>query len=144
MGEARGCSFVHCFSSPFCAGRMCLDGGKRSNTRWGWIAVMQAWAESFYTSVAWRRCRKAYIAKAGGLCERCLAKGVYRAGVIVHHKVHLTPQNINDPSISCCFDNLELLCRDCHAEEHSRTEKRYMIDDAGRVIPHIPPMEVGI
>ena len=86
-------------------------------------------------SVAWRKCRKAYIAKAGGLCERCLAKGLYRAGVIVHHKVHLTPENISDPTISCAFENLELLCCDCHADEHNRLQKRYRIDEFGRVLP---------
>lgn len=33
-----------------------------------------------------------------------------RPGAIVHHKEHLTPQNINDPDITLSEDNLELLC----------------------------------
>ena len=77
----------------------------------------------------------------GGLCERCLKRGLYVSGVIVHHKVHLTPENISDPNVSCAFGNLELLCRDCHAEEHSRLEKRYRIDEAGRVITSPPITE---
>lgn len=99
---------------------------------------MQPWAESFYKSVAWRKCRAAYIKSVGGLCERCLKRGIYSSGVIVHHKIHLTPENIADPTISCCFDNLELLCRDCHAEEHSRLEKRYKFDEFGRCVTSPP------
>lgn len=56
---------------------------------------MQTWAESFYKSRAWRECRDAYAASVGGLCELCLARGLHTAGVIVHHKVHLTPDNIH-------------------------------------------------
>ena len=67
-----------------------------------------------------------------GLCERCWAKGIVRHGDTVHHKIHLTPANINDPEITLNPDNLELLCRDCHAEEHA-SEKRYFVDEQGRV-----------
>ena len=95
---------------------------------------MKAWAEAFYKSTAWTKCREAYIRQSGGLCERCLNKGLYVPGEIVHHKVHLTPRNIHDPTISCSFDNLELLCRYCHAEEHSRLKKRYRFDERGNVI----------
>ena len=94
---------------------------------------MQKWAESFYRSPAWKACREAYIAKAGGLCERCYARGEYRAGVIVHHKQYLTPANIGDPRITLGWDNLELVCRECHADEHQRIRKRYAIDELGRV-----------
>ena len=99
---------------------------------------MQQWAEEFYLSAAWRSCRAAYIKRAGGLCERCLKRGLYVPGEIVHHKVHLTPSNITDPNVTLCFDNLELVCRDCHAAEHSRLKKRYRFDDAGRVMTDPP------
>src|SRR5690606_27192736 len=77
---------------------------------------MQPWARSFYKSRAWQRCREAYIAYRHGLCERCGA-----GGKIVHHKVYLTPDNINDPEITLSFDNLELLCATCHQHEHFET-----------------------
>jgi len=99
---------------------------------------MKKWAKQFYLSPAWRKCRAAYIKKAGGLCERCLARGLFVPGEIVHHTIHLTPENISDPNISCCFDNLELVCRDCHAEEHSRIKLRYRFDETGRLVT-IPP-----
>lgn len=77
---------------------------------------MKEWAEKFYLSSAWIKCRKAYYIYRFGICERC-----GRPGVIVHHKKYLTPGNINDPSITMNFNNLELLCRECHNKEHFRT-----------------------
>lgn len=75
-------------------------------------------ARQFYRSQAWRDTRDAYFRMRHGLCERCWQHGRVTPGEIVHHKVHLTPENIDDPEITLSFDNLELLCRDCHAEEH--------------------------
>ena len=94
---------------------------------------MKPYAESFYKSVAWKECRAAYAKSVGGLCERCLKRGLYVPGVIVHHKVHVTPDNINNGSITLNPDNLELLCRDCHAEEHEVRKKRFKVDEFGRV-----------
>lgn len=91
-------------------------------------------AAPFYNSRAWKDCRKAYAASVSHLCERCLKRGIYKPGAIVHHKIHLTPDTINDPSIALSFDNLELLCRDCHALAH-KPEKRFRVDELGRVIP---------
>lgn len=98
-----------------------------------YFLFMKEFATAFYKSKAWKNCRELYAQSVGGLCERCLAKGVYRPGEIVHHKVWLTPENINDASITLNWDNLILLCRDCHAEVHEKDVKRYRIDEAGRV-----------
>ena len=94
---------------------------------------MQAWAETFYKSKTWQRCRNAYAKSKGGLCEACLKRGMFTPGVIVHHKIHLTPDNINNPDIALNADNLMLLCRDCHALIH-KPQKRFKIDEMGRVI----------
>ena len=94
-------------------------------------------AKDFYNSPAWKECRAAYRKQVGGLCEQCLKRGIYTAGVIVHHKVHLTPETIQLPEIALNFNNLELLCRDCHAQEHLRVQKRWKVDDLGRV--RVPP-----
>ena len=76
--------------------------------------VMKDYAESFYNSKAWRRCRAAYIARRllidGGLCEECHE----RVGYIVHHRKQLTPENITDPAVTLEDDNLEYVCKDCH------------------------------
>lgn len=95
---------------------------------------MKEYARSFYLSTAWRSCREAYAKSVGGLCERCLAKGMYVPGEIVHHKVHITPENINDESVTLSWDNLELVCRECHADEHGRAQKRFRVDEFGRVV----------
>lgn len=63
-----------------------------------------------------------------------MKKGIYTSGEIVHHKVHLTPDNIGDPTITLSFDNLELVCRNCHADIHQRKDKRYRFDEFGRVV----------
>lgn len=62
-----------------------------------------------------------------------MKKGIYKRGEIVHHKNHITQDNIDDPEIALSWDNLELLCRDCHAGEHGKKKKRYTVDECGRV-----------
>ena len=95
---------------------------------------MKEWAASFYKSKAWQTCRAAYLEQQGGLCEDCLAKGIYTPAEIVHHIVELTPENINDPEISLSFSNLKAVCRECHAVEHGARQRRYKLDELGRVI----------
>ena len=80
--------------------------------------MAKEFARSFYGSQAWKDCREAYAKSVHYLCENCLRKGIYKPGVIVHHKIELTPINIKIPEIATGFDNLEMLCRECHQEEH--------------------------
>lgn len=87
----------------------------------------------FYKTTAWKACREAYASSVGGLCERCYARGRVSPGEIVHHKIHLTPENAHDPDITLNWDNLEMLCRNCHAIEHSKTGRRYTVDMFGKV-----------
>lgn len=72
------------------------------------------------------------------MCERCLAKGKIETGKIVHHTIHLTPENIHDPYTSLNWDNLELLCQDCHNEHHHSvnnvTVDGVVFDDNGDLI----------
>ena len=91
-------------------------------------------ARQFYHTQAWKQTQAAYVKQAGGLCERCLRNGLITAGVIVHHKIHLTPENIANPEIALNKENLELLCRDCHAAVHMKKIKRYKVDANGSVI----------
>lgn len=94
---------------------------------------MRDFAKVLYNSKAWQRTRAAYTASVGGLCERCRAKGLIVPGEIVHHKIHITPENIHNEQITLSFDNLELLCREHHAEEHQRVKKRFTVDDFGKI-----------
>lgn len=97
--------------------------------------MAKEYAAQFYKSKAWQNTRAAYISSRGGLCERCLARGKYNPGVIVHHREHITPDNIQDPNVLLSWENLELLCRECHAAEHAKNKKRFFVDDAGHVTP---------
>lgn len=95
---------------------------------------MKPYAEAFYKSKRWQECREAYAKSKGYLCERCKAMGILTPGVIVHHKIHITPDNIDDPTVTLDWSNLLLVCRDCHAIVHKPT-KRYKVDELGRIIP---------
>lgn len=103
---------------------------------------MKPWAKAFYNSKEWVQCRGAYIASKQGLCERCLAQGRISAGEIVHHKQWLTEESINDPSVTLNFDNLELLCWDCHNKEHGKQlpiSEEITFDEHGNVRKRPPP-----
>lgn len=93
-------------------------------------------AKRFYRSKQWERTRLLYAQSVDGLCERCRAAGLYTPGKIVHHKVYLDDEKLRDASIALSFDNLELLCQDCHNKEHHHTEpsRRYAFDAEGNVI----------
>ena len=93
---------------------------------------LKPWAEKFYKSKAWRDCREAFFISKHGLCERC-----GRPGKIVHHKVYLTPQNINDPNVSLNWESLELVCQDCHNDEHHGIDAAadgLMFDEDGNLV----------
>ena len=97
-----------------------VGGGGEVGEAKPWWCAMKPWAKAFYNSKEWQACREAYIASKQGLCERCLAQGRISPGEIVHHKEWLTPDTIGDPSVTLNFDNLELLCWDCHNKEHGK------------------------
>ena len=95
---------------------------------------MRTFAEQFYSSKVWKQTRDQYKRAQGGLCEICWANGIIKAGEIVHHKTELTPANINDVNIALGWDNLQLVCRECHAKYHDRRQRRYKLDELGRVV----------
>jgi 5-methylcytosine-specific restriction endonuclease McrA len=95
--------------------------------------AMKDYAKSFYKSRAWQHCRDAYAKSQAGLCERCLKEGKIVPGEIVHHKVYISPENINNPEITLNWNNLELVCRECHEREHKGLKNRFAVDEFGRV-----------
>lgn len=64
------------------------------------------------------------------MCERCLAKGIYEPAVIVHHRVHLTPDTMT-PELMYGFDNLMAVCISCHNEIHGedKPQRRWKFVD---------------
>ncbi len=95
-------------------------------------------AKKFYASARWQRCRKAYGDSVFWVCERCR-----RQGTIVHHKKHLTPYNIDDSNLACGFDNLQLLCIDCHNALHGSAnvlQNNLYFNERGDIVER-PPVE---
>jgi len=64
-----------------------------------------------------KRLRKMLGELRGEQCERCPYNRLPEI-LIVHHKVHRADGGTDDP------ENLELLCPNCHAEEHYGLEKK--------------------
>lgn len=98
-------------------------------------------AKRFYKSKAWKNTRAAYF-RAHPFCELHLERNEVVPGEIVHHKIHLSPENIDDPAIATSWDNLETVCRDCHAIEHpeiyekkaQEEPQRYGFDENGNLV----------
>lgn len=105
--------------------------------------MARKFAEAFYHSTRWKKCRASFIskrrAKDGGLCQDCHSQ----MGYIVHHKIELTPDNINDPDIALNHANLKYVCKLCHEinESHSYRQKhvpdeiQYTFDENGNPVP---------
>lgn len=102
-------------------------------------------AAQFYHSAAWKGARQLAWDRAHGLCERCGAKGEVVPADVVHHKVPLSVDNINDPDVTVNPDNLVALCHECHTEVHQQLgigamngrlveEPRVGFDSEGNVI----------
>ena len=95
--------------------------------------MAKPWAKPFYNSKAWKQCRQSYISKVYGLCEHCK-----EPGYILDHIIELTPDNINDPSITLNHDNLQFLCTPCHNrktfEKYSPLCEGLGFDEEGNLI----------
>lgn len=95
--------------------------------------------ERFYTSNAWRKCRAAFVKYRGEMCEECWKRGVVETGskdrpLEVHHIIPLTDKNINNPGVTFNWNNLQLLCKDCHDAKKQKQAKRWKVDANGKVM----------
>lgn len=101
--------------------------------------MAKEFSRAFYKSAAWRSCRDSYWRSKGGLCEDCMKQGRVKSGAEVHHIIELTPDNVGNPAITLSWDNLCLLCHDCHMARHKGQAKRYTIDQATGAVM-VPPI----
>lgn len=98
---------------PYCPFPRCIKQTKINGKQGDEMA--RDFAIAFYSSKLWEDTRD-YIRKRDRyICQRCGALGEE-----VHHKVHLSPENINDLNITINPDNLILLCHSCHMKEHGK------------------------
>lgn len=102
--------------------------------------MAREFSRSFYDSPAWRKVRKSFIAHRvsidGGMCQ-C---GCGELGYIVDHIKELTPENINDTSITLSWSNLQYLALTCHNKKTfgAPEEQRYVFGSDGQVYPTAP------
>lgn len=79
----------------------------------------------FYTGREWRSFRKALIAgrigKDGFIRDELTGKPIMRdCDMVLHHKVELTLQNVNDRSVSLNPENIMVVTPKSHNEIHNR------------------------
>ena len=66
-----------------------------------------------------------------GLCEVCMSRGLIVPAVHVHHKIPITPDNLDNPAVTLNHANLMALCEECHTAQHRK--KRWRCDPDGHV-----------
>lgn len=103
--------------------------------------MAKEFAKAFYKSKRWIKCRDGYIAERmlidGGTCEAC----GNNPGYILHHKINLTQENINNPDVSLNWNNLKWECKECHDKEdghgvaNKKTGLLVAFDAMGQPIP---------
>lgn len=104
--------------------------------------------KDFYQSKAWKQVRKNIWIKQNLLCAIC-NKPVYVDGLseylpkekrrtgIVHHKIWLDNNNIEDDNITLNEDNLIGICKECHElvhHENKSCRKDMIFDEDGYII----------
>ena len=92
----------------------------------------------FYHSKEWQEIRQYVLSRAFYVCEMCHQS---KKILIVHHKIFLTPDNIDNPLITLNPDLLQVLCIDCHNAIHgycnrqsSANKTSAIFDSNGNVI----------
>ena len=83
--------------------------------------MAQQFAQQFYHSREWERVRTYILIRDKYKCRKC---GRADVQLEVHHIKHLTPDNINDASVTLNDKNLITLCRDCHFAEHAAEKQK--------------------
>lgn len=102
--------------------------------------MAQEFSKKLYNSKEWHAVRMLALQR-----DRYMCTGCGDVAQEVHHIVHLTKHNINDPNITLSLDNLTSLCKDCHNKIHERgkykrlehTECGMKFDENGNPIPPI-------
>ena len=74
----------------------------------------------FYVSRPWRELSFKLKIERGGKCERTGEVFTDMSQLIGHHKIPLTEDNVNDPSITLNPDNVEIISFKEHNKEHRR------------------------
>lgn len=113
--------------------------------------MAREFSKSFYASAKWKLMRNYILIRDKYKCQLCGDTGHLE----VHHKIHLTPENIYDADIALNENNLITLCRDCHFKIHEQDkvagnakknakaecESGFYFDENGFLVPAGGPPE---
>ena len=88
-------------------------------TEWIIELIRSGDTSPFYNTREWHELRERKRKAEHYECERCRSKGRYKHGTVVHHKKYLRLY----PELAMVYGNLELLCDECHYNEHHHTEQ---------------------
>ena len=80
--------------------------------------MSRAFAKAFYHSKEWEQVRTFVLMR-----DRCTCRMCGRPAQEVHHKIHLSPENIWDVTITLNPENLISLCRACHRDIHEKDKE---------------------
>ncbi|WP_127059119.1 HNH endonuclease [Veillonella ratti] len=120
-------------------------------------------SKDFYNATRWRKNARAFAESKLWICERCQNRHIKKAvadhsgdvdGVItkgkqrfiVHHVEPLTPDNINDDYIAYGWDNLQLLCIECHNTVHAKhcIGRQLVFDGDGNLVKIVEDTPHGV
>ena len=94
---------------------------------------MRRLRQKAYQSKEWRELRNEYM-RLHPLCEECIKKNIVTPAQDVHHiKSPFTKGNINY-TLLLDMNNLESVCKVCHAEIHNKQQGNYSVQDALRLL----------
>ena len=74
--------------------------------------------KAFYKSPEWRTAREIALMRDKYLCVLCAEEGKTVPAEVVHHKIHLNENNVQDPKIALSQDNLISICAKHHSDVH--------------------------
>lgn len=109
--------------------------------------------QQFYKSKKWYQVSSGYRKHVHNICERCgiptwrkndknyiklKEEGQDVRFGIVHHREYLNESNFTDAWLAYAWENLELLCVECHNKEHmskgDEVREDVKFDEEGRLI----------
>lgn len=84
--------------------------------------MAKPFSKHIYESWRWKKCARAFAESKLYICERCghLVKPNEKNKLryVVHHRQPLTLETMNDDLMVFGWDNLQLLCYECHMTVH--------------------------
>ena len=97
--------------------------------------MAKPWAKRFYNSKLWLEARRQALHRDDYTCHDCGGRATE-----VHHINELTPDNINDYSISLSLNNLQSLCYECHKKitlDRTDVPSGYVFNEQGQMVPDL-------